>query len=50
MAKKKKTKKKRSFNKRSLIKEVIKVFRLSPKKILSIIAKFLKRLGLKIIV
>ena len=32
MAKKKKTKKKRSFNKRSLIKEVIKVFRLSPKK------------------
>ena len=31
MAKKKKTKKKRSFNKRSLIKEVIKVFRLSPK-------------------
>lgn len=32
MAKKKKTKKKRSFNKRSLIKEMIKVFRLSPKK------------------
>jgi len=32
MAKKKKTKKKRSFNKRSLIKEIMKVFRLSPKK------------------
>ena len=31
MAKKKKTKKKRSFNKRSLIKEIIKVFRLNPK-------------------
>ena len=28
---KKKTKKKRSFNKRSLIKEIIKVFRLNPK-------------------
>ena len=32
MAKKKKTKKKRSFNKRSLIKEMMKVFRLNPKK------------------
>ena len=32
MAKKKKTKKKRSFNKRSLIKEIMKVFRLNPKK------------------
>ena len=30
MAKKKKTKKKRSFNKRSLIKEIMKVFRLNP--------------------
>ena len=32
MAKKKKTSKKQSFNKRSLIKEVMKVFRLNPKK------------------
>ena len=32
MAKKKKIKKKRSFNKRSLIKEIMKVFRLNPKK------------------
>ena len=32
MAKNKKNKKKRSFNKRSLIKNIMKVFRLSPKK------------------
>ena len=46
MAKKKKTKKKRSYNKRSLIKEMMKIFRLNPKKTFNY-RQISKEIGLK---
>ena len=46
MAKKKKTKKKRSYNKRSLIKEIMKIFRLNPKKTFNY-RQISKEIGLK---